>query len=402
MFLGIDDTDSPGGMCTTYLGALISRRLKSEGYEIFRMRLIRLNPNVIWKTRGNAGVCIETDAPADYLFGLACDYVEKYAQFDCENTNPGVVVLEKRPKPDFYYKALRNFCEIEEAEEELKKAGALYKGYKNKRGLIGAYASVCAELFDKTYECLSYRRPENFGKLRCYEPESFFRSQKETEPNTWDTVDFKSGDVVCFSHGKDPVLYGIRGSSPEYVLKAVSCLKSEEPDFSIVWETNQGTDAHIVFSDELYEGGSFSFSGTVESDAQTIRGGHVSVMISGVRCFAFEPTKYFRDYVRALRCGDKATVFGSYHNGVLNLEKFHLDYVSKAELRRSPRCPVCGGRMTSAGKNKGYKCRVCSARVRETEYEERDIEIGWYEVPADSRRHLAKPVCRILSGNDIS
>ncbi|MDD3112051.1 MAG: tRNA(Ile2) 2-agmatinylcytidine synthetase, partial [Methanofollis liminatans] len=45
MFIGIDDTDSPAGMCTTYLGAVLVRRLKSAGLTIRETRLVRLNPN---------------------------------------------------------------------------------------------------------------------------------------------------------------------------------------------------------------------------------------------------------------------------------------------------------------------------------------------------------------------
>lgn len=395
MLLGIDDTDSPNGMCTTYLGTLIAENLQKDGYNVFNMRLVRLNPNVIWKTRGNAGVCLDTDAPKEYLFNLACEYVEKYAMFDCENTNPGVVVVETAPPEDFYLKALREFCTVDEAVSRLESEGALYKGYKNMRGLIGALAAVSSVLPDKTYECLSYRYFDKCGTEREFDEESFFESEKYTAPHTWDTVDFKLRKVVCVPHGKDPVLYGIRGDSPENVLEAVSYLKTEEPEYIRVWETNQGTDAHIIESRDLVEGGSFGFEGVVNSYPATQKGGHVSFEVDGVLCFAFEPTKYFRDAVRALVPGDKIKVVGSYQNGVLNIEKFLLEEPAFVEKRESPRCPVCGGRMTSAGKGKGYKCRDCSARVREVEGEQRTISKGWYEVPPGSRRHLSKPVCRI-------
>ncbi|MDO5843721.1 MAG: tRNA(Ile)(2)-agmatinylcytidine synthase [Methanocorpusculum sp.] len=394
MLLGIDDTDSPNGMCTTYLGALIARKLRSSGYFVNNMRLVRLNPNVIWKTRGNAGICIETNAPKEYLFSLACEYVDKYAMFDCENTNPGVVVVETKPPADFYQKALREFCTIEEAEERLNEIGALYKGYKNKRGLIGSLAAVSSVLPDKTYECLSYRYFDKCGTPREFEEDGFFECEKATAPNTWDTVDFKLHKVICIPHGKDPVLYGIRGESPEFVREAAGYLKTEEPEFIQVWETNQGTDAHIIHSRELFEGGSFCFEGVVDSAPETQRGGHVSFGVDGVKCFAFEPTKYFRDAVRELVVGDKVIIYGSYQNGVMNVEKFYLAETASVEKRESPKCPVCGGRMTSAGKGKGYKCRDCSARIREVDEVKRNISVGWYEVPPGSRRHLAKPVCR--------
>ena len=44
--VGIDDTDSKDGMCTTYVGAVAIDRLKTEGIELEGYpKLIRLNPN---------------------------------------------------------------------------------------------------------------------------------------------------------------------------------------------------------------------------------------------------------------------------------------------------------------------------------------------------------------------
>ena len=45
LHIGIDDTDSPDGMCTTYLACHIIDKLKEVGIEIVGYpRLIRLNP----------------------------------------------------------------------------------------------------------------------------------------------------------------------------------------------------------------------------------------------------------------------------------------------------------------------------------------------------------------------
>ena len=402
MLIGIDDTDSPDGMCTTYLGALVADELKRTGFMVKNLRLVRLNPNVIWKTRGNAAICIETEGGnPDEAFKIARGFVERFAKFDCEKTNPGVVVVESTPNPAFYYQALQKFCTIEETVARLENIGALYQGYKNRRGLIGALAAVSSVLPDKTYECLAYRKPEACGTPRIFNPEGFFSSEEKTTPHTWDTVDFIRREIVCIPHGKDPVLYGIRGESSEWVKKAAGYVQTEEPAFSIVWETNQGTDAHLlpIPEGDLIEGESYRFSGVVESAPVTERGGHVHFPIFAngktIQVFAFEPTKQFRNAVRELVSGDEITVCGSYMKGVLHLEKFRVNILSEPESRSSPQCPECGGRMTSAGKGKGYKCRECSARVREVEVCRRDIAEGWYEVPPGSRRHLAKPVIRI-------
>jgi len=396
MFLGLDDTDSPDGMCTTYLGDLVAEALEMQGCIIKNMRLIRLNPNVPWKTRGNAAVCIEFEGGAEIASQTAERFIDKYAMFDCLNTNPGFVVCETKPAPDFYYSALRGFCTVDEAKAVLDSIGAIYKGYKNCRGLIGALAAVSAELPDKTYEYLAYRKPDVFGTPRVFDADSFRKSAEETFPHCFDTWDFAAEKPVCIPHGKDPVLFGIRGESREWVEKAVSYLQSEEVERFVIWETNQGTDAHILSPTSGFEEGrSYVFDGVVTSAPKTQRGGHVSFSVGGVVCYAFEPTKSFRNIVRELIEGDCLTVFGSFQKGVIHVEKFCLRTAAKKEVRASPRCPVCGGRMTSAGKGKGYKCRECSGRIRDTEAASRGIAEGWYEVPPDARRHLSKPVCRI-------
>src|SRR5213594_382175 len=57
LYLGVDDTDSLRGMCTTFLATELVRALPDWdliGYP----RLVRLNPNIPWKTRGNGAICV--------------------------------------------------------------------------------------------------------------------------------------------------------------------------------------------------------------------------------------------------------------------------------------------------------------------------------------------------------
>ncbi|MDV0440913.1 tRNA(Ile)(2)-agmatinylcytidine synthase [Methanorbis furvi] len=403
MFIGMDDTDSVDGMCTTYLGAMLAEKLQRAGCIVAELRLVRLNPNVVWKTRGNAAVCLEVlDGKPEEVFAVACELVEEFAEFDCEKTNPGVVVVEEKPDPEYYYQALQRFCTIEETIQRLDAIKAQYRGYKCGRGLIGALAAVSSVLPDATYEYLAYRSKDRFGTPRTIQPESFFVSAKATAPHTWDTVDFTAETVVCVPHGKDPVLYGIRGESPEWVAASAEMLETEQPSLTKIWKTNQGTDAHLIeYAGAPEEGFSYKVFGTVASTPETERGGHVQFLFQPeigeqkFTVFAFEPTKEFRHMVRKLLPGDIVTLCGSYQNGVLHLEKFCLHTIAAAELRTSPKCPVCGGRMTSAGRGKGYKCRNCSGRVRDAVEMPRDMREGWYEVPPGARRHLAKPVVRM-------
>ena len=59
MIIGIDDTDSNEGMCTTYLGALLLDELKAYGTVEALPMLVRLNPTIPYKTRGNAAVALK-------------------------------------------------------------------------------------------------------------------------------------------------------------------------------------------------------------------------------------------------------------------------------------------------------------------------------------------------------
>ncbi|WP_292364083.1 MULTISPECIES: tRNA(Ile)(2)-agmatinylcytidine synthase [unclassified Methanoculleus] len=402
MWIGIDDTDSPGGMCTTYIGAVLVRRLAHVGVRVIDARLVRLNPNVIHKTRGNAAVSIEAEGDAETAFALATACVEELAEFGDKKTNPGVVVSETRPPPDFYYAALRDYCTVDEAIRVLEAAGALYRGYKNRRGLIGATAAIASDLPDRTCELLAYRKRPAWGTPRQVDAESLFRAEEKTYPHTWDTVDRENGVVVGVPHTPDPVLFGIRGESPAWVREARSSVRSEEPACEQIYTTNQGTDAHLVPGTikTLREGRSYLVRGTVAGSPTTGAGGHVSFLLSDsgaeVRCMAYEPTKGFRDVVRKLVPGDAVTVAGSYKGGSLNLEKLGIARLADAVRIRPPVCPACGRRMTSAGTGKGYKCRICGERSREPRVEliERHLKPGWYEVPPTARRHLARPLVR--------
>jgi len=402
MLIGIDDTDSPAGMCTTYLGAVLARRLIREHMRVREARLVRLNPNVTFKTRGNAAIMLDVVGAPDRAFTVACDLVEELADFSCENTNPGVVVTERKPDPAFYKKAVTDFCTIEEAVVILDEAGARYRGWKNRRGLIGATAAVASELPDRTSEILVYREPRRFGTPRKTGRESFFEAEMSTFPHTWDTVDTINDVVVCVPHTPDPVLFGIRGESPDWVMAARQMIDSEKPGLEQIWVTNQGTDAHLLDAGigEIHEGLSYRVRGTVADLPKTGTGGHVSFTIRdgepAVRCMAYEPTKNFRHIVRELVPGDEVIAIGSFKKGSINLEKIRIVSLARPVITRPPLCPACTKRMTSNGKGKGYKCKKCGARSVAPDVQEipRTLVTGWYEVPPTARRHLAKPLCR--------
>jgi tRNA(Ile2)-agmatinylcytidine synthase len=402
MLIGIDDTDSPQGMCTTYLGAVLVRRLIHEHMRVREARLVRLNPNVTWKTRGNAAVMLDVEGHPDRAFELTCSLIEELADLSCENTNPGVVVAAQKFDPAFYQKAVTDFCTVEEAVSILDAAGARYRGWKNQRGLIGATAAISSELADRTSEILVYRVPENFGAPRKVDRSSLFAAEVATFPHTWDTVDIVNDVVVCVPHTPDPVLFGIRGESPQWVMAARQIVESEKPGIEQIWVTNQGTDAHLLpgKTGHLNDMLSYCVPGTVTNVPVTKEGGHVSFILKdgefAVRCMAYEPTKNFRYIVRQLMPGDRVIAVGSFKKGSINLEKIRIISIAHPKIIRPPLCTACNKRMTSDGKGKGYKCKKCNARAEAPDVEDisRTLQPGWYEVPPTARRHLAKPLCR--------
>ena len=404
MFIGFDDTDSKQGMCTTYIAAVLIERLKSYG-KVSNPRLIRLNPTIKYKTRGNAAIAISIDTEHQKeVEEITIKTIEDLAELKEENTNPGVVFAPNVPDEIklFSKRAVKETIRIDEAKKLISKYGLHHKGFKNKRGLIGALAAVGAEFDDFTYELITYRYKDQWGSKRNIDRQSVFKADRETYPLTWDTVDLVNKKIVFFPHSGCPVLYGIRGDEVSAIVKAKNIIKSEAFERSVLFTTNQGTDSHLISSEisEVKEGCSYILRGKIRDDPHTISGGHVIFSISDgsacIDCAAYEPTKNFRDIVRALLKDDVITAFGSVKNNTINLEKIEVEYLKDKFTYTNPKCPKCDKTMKSSGKGQKYRCKSCKTYSDEKDrfLVERVIEPGLYEVPPVARRHISKPLIR--------
>ncbi len=409
MFIGIDDTDSERGLCTTYLAAVLIDRLKMKSLgEIKGLpKLIRLNPCAQFKTRGNAAIAfeLETDRP-DEAKDLAMQTVLELSDLSGENTNPGLVVADE-VTPEmraFYRRAVTEILQIAEARDLLDKEEVWHRGLKKGRGLIGALAAIGADLHgDHTYELIPYRERKRWGTPRQIDGASVWEADALTYPKTWDTVDHHNKRIVFAPHSGDPVLFGIRGSDPEAIEQAFQTIKSEPCERRVLYITNQGTDAHILSGNisDAKENQSYRLKGTVAEPPRAIEGGHLFFSLQNgigqLNCAAFEPTKNFRGVVKKLLPGDEIEVYGAVRDGTLNLEKMNVLRLAEQEALAASKCPQCGRRMESAGKGQGYRCRRCKTKAegRERVLLSRDLEAGFYEVPPSARRHLAKPLVRL-------
>ena len=406
MLIGIDDTDSKRGMCTTYLGTVLKKALEHELNESIELRLVRLNPTIRFKTRGNASICMCIKHSYDVL-DIVRKHIERLAHLDDEGTHPGAVFFDDEITPpdiqSFANDAMHAELCIGEATELIEKYGLDFLSFKNGRGLIGALAAIGATLGEEsTYELIAYRFEDNFTEKRYISADSVRRADLATYPYTWDTVDRKNKAIIFAPHSSDPILYGIRGEDPHQILSAHSKIISEPFEYLTLYRTNQGTDAHVRRAQirDLEEGRSYIVTATVISQPYTIAGGHTFVRVKDVGgtllCAAFEPTKQFRATVRKLRFGDEVIVQGSYVENCLHLEKLQLVELSDQYRSANPIC--CNKSMKSLGREQGFRCVRCKtverARQRGQVSEKRGVTIGAYEVTPSARRHLAEPLIR--------
>ena len=332
--------------------------------------------------------------------------MERYARIEDENTNPGFVILQNQPSSEVYEKAVREIVSFKEIEKLLKSLNAYYKGYKNCRGIIGATASVAwSPMYDKTYDLITYREEDKWGTKRNVDDVST-KEMDKTCRSTFDNYDYKNRHNRLVPNSPCPVLYGIRGDDDKELLHAHSFIKAEKVDCWLIFETNQGTDDHIlrktVGNIQPYQ--SVITEGNVVRSPFTIEGGHVIFTIEDftgrIDCAAYEPTKEFRRVIRKLCVGDNIEVYGGVREKPLtvNIEKINVKHLTKqVEKVGNPICPNCGKHMESKGRNQGYKCRICGLKSEKPVLKERKrgIHTGYYEVPVCARRHLSKPLKRM-------
>ena len=284
---------------------------------------------------------------------------------------------------------------------------ACYKGYKNSRGLIGATASVAwLNEYDRTYELITYRKKEKWGKKRFIDDVSTIEMDRNC-PSTFDNYDHENKHNRLVPNSPCPILYGIRGDDEKELTNAKSLIKSEEVDSWLIFETNQGTDDHLQKKafNEIQPFQSIITKGIICKIPYTIMGGHVIFKMKDsteeIDCAAYEPTKKFREVIRELDIGDKVEVYGGVRKEPLtvNLEKINVEYLEKkVEKIENPVCSKCGKHMKSKGTGHGYKCKNCGTKSEKPFFREikRDINIGFYEVPVCARRHISKPLKRML------
>jgi len=426
--VGIDDTDSPRGGCTTWALTELARLARDDGLDLIGApHLVRLNPNIPWKTRGNAALSMRlghglgTPTAVGELDGRpvvayhrgrepdpdeAARYVEearrtvtRLAPRD-RGTDPALVVTPGPLPSSLYWTAVRDRTTLGKVEPVLRRAGATTWVRSGRRGLIGASAAIAWPARRATWELIAYRRPAAWGTSRRVDAATVLAAQRAW-PELFLCHDPRTRRLLVAPHTACPILFGLRGTTPEAPRAALGRIRSEPVDRWMLFRTNQATGDHLVPRSvpalRGYRAG--WVRGSVDAPVSVLPGGHVRFDLrdrAGQRlvCLAFEPTKTLPDVARALVAGDRLRVWGSRGpGGALRLEGIEVLALASPGRWRAPRCDRCAGRCRSLGSGRGWKCPRCRLRLPPERAGwspvPRTVAPGTYHPTPSARRHLA-------------
>jgi tRNA(Ile2)-agmatinylcytidine synthase len=430
LWVGIDDTDSPKGGCTTFVLTELLALAESHGLDLIGPpRLVRLNPNIPWKTRGNAALSARfgrgegragpvgevrgrrlrcyargrppTDASRDRFLEAAWELVAHSGQEGEPGTDPAMVA-SSRPLPTrLYWKAVREVVPVAETRRELEAAGAWWQTRGSDRGLVGAAASIAWPGRRTTWELIAYRDPARYGRPREVDVHSVRAAQAE-EPSLFLCFDPRTRRLLVAPHTPCPILFGLRSTTRGAPLRARRKVRSEPVERWVLFRTNQGTGDHLVVrrSEQWPEYRSGWITGEVLGRATPHAGGHVAFSVRPlhgppVECLVFEPTKTLPRIVQDLEPGDRVRVWGSRAaDPRVRVEGIEvLEWKDARSSAAPPRCDVCGVGSCSLGRMRGYYCPACGRRwpPEAAVHLSRapPHPLGAYHPTPSARRHLA-------------
>lgn len=415
LHIGFDDTDSRKGMCTTFLAYKVVEYLKKEKVKFLDYPyLIRFNPNIPWKTRGNGAVALKIKTKKPQLIKKnIIKYIQKYSAVN-DGANPGLVFYEHKDIPEnfaeFGKMALYRLVGRNEVKKFIQDNGLETYHLGNGQGLIGAIGAIGYDFRDHTFELISYRDKENLGKKREILKDSVKKMQQLTFPKTFNSFDESKNRVLIAPHGPDPVLFGVRGEDPDTVIKGASLVKSNEKFCGyMVFRSNQGTGDHLQNELDVEDLKPFSsgyITGKISKKPQTVLGGHVFFSISKngttVKCAVYKPTR-LATIAEKMMEGDSVKIGGGIrksskkHNQVLNVEFLEILDLQKHVIMVNPICKKCNKHMKSKGKNQGYQCPKCGNKSMAKIKQEipRQIRKQFYLPVVSAHRHLTRPMQRI-------
>lgn len=388
-WLGLDDTDSLKGGCTT---EVLFRLLNDLPDDVsFRTpRLVRLWPFAKQRTRGNAAVAVEliTENESELLIHLdqwwqqhieslkgvlgTSDHSER-TQYPAD---PGMIwTSESMTDEAFYKSAVSSEIELQNVPEVTR--------YWGGNGRIGATAAVLWPAAQCTYEAIAWRSNEAEGRRQLDE---VALAEVEDLKDTFLCRNPKLGTSLLAPRGNSPVLFGIRSWTKDGAQHALDILEqgndTEPTKGSLVFQTNQATGDHLEEPVEAY----------VRSKS-ILKKGHVVLETTQGTWMAFRQSGHIALLSQWVIKGDLLIGNGLRdEDDVLHLELLKVKK-SISEQKR-PLCVRCNKSMKSMGKKQGLRCKRCNLTSDRgwVEVERIPPFQNWVQPPPSSRRHLSKPL----------
>ena len=388
-WLGLDDTDSLQGGCTTEVLYRLIQSLPDD-VEVGQSRLVRLWPFARQRTRGNAAVAVELNCDNEsQLLSFLDEYwnqnilplkgvmqASQHSERKQYPSDPGMVWFsEVNFDEDFYRKGLREEISI----EDLPTANKSWGGH----GRIGATLAVLWPSEQSTFEAIAWRDLSNNGPRQLDEDAMNLVDQLD---GTFLCRDHRLGTSLLAPKGVSPVLFGIRSWTREVSEEALRLLLdapgTEQNSGSMVFETNQATNDHLNNPIEAY----------VEK-IEVLKGGHTLIHTKNNRFLAFKESGSIATICQQLREGDSIQCYGL----TAPDQSIHIEFMRIRHLvaeQRRPACPTCDKAMSSMGHNQGLRCKKCGYKTEDAwKNTLRSLPMNqWIQPPASARRHLAKPI----------
>ncbi|MEM0438943.1 MAG: tRNA(Ile)(2)-agmatinylcytidine synthase, partial [Sulfolobales archaeon] len=375
--------------------------------------LVRLNPSIPFKTRGNGALSLHIAGEERDLGEVVEIALALLDTRSMPGREPGLISIigkiDRMLARKIYIHLLTDVADITYAMRVIEKLGG--KIHIGGRGVIGALGSVAYHLYegDCTYELLAYS--EDIEDVHI-DRDSVVEMDRLTSPLTFNNIDRETGKILIKPSTGAPVALGIRGENPSILVKAYEILSAKGLEGYMILRTNQATDQHLIprgISDAKYYRTGL-FKGVVVDNPRIMRGGDVLLKISDgaeITVAIYKEIGEANRVARELVKGDIIAVGGSVkpwlleltETPVINAEELRILKLAEKYIEIPPKCPVCGGSMESMGSGKGYRCRRCGYRDRNASKVkvrvERNIKIGVYKPPPRNMKHLSKPLSRI-------
>ena len=417
-WLGLDDTDTVAGGCTTFVFHQLLENLPTN-VSVAETRLVRLWPLAKKRTRGNAAMAAElvlldddgniivdseqkelaTQSLLQHLDNWWNEHiaplkgaVEQSTHNDRPQvpTEPGMVWFESQPNDSFYRMTVAQNIEMNQVPTAERTWGS--------HGIIGATAAVSWSAQLVTWEAIAWREDCSKNREICERTLSVIDSWQ----GTFMSRDSRKGRSLIAPRGNCPVLFGVRARDEKTANNAAKKLLQAEATQSSIgmrtFLTNQASDDHL----------SQIYSGKVIS-TKILSRGHVIIKVNsdeieksdeeeeieeGTTWMAFAQSRDVKNLAQWFQAGDLIKGKGLIsEDGSLHLEKLKLIEASERNKRRPP-CERCGKTVKSQGKNNKLRCPACK-NLQENIWiynPQNPPHRGWVQPPTDHRRHLSRPL----------